>query len=214
MARAPRSRWQRWDGCRRARATLTATGPATSISTAVTACAFACGQAFEWFTTLFAGSLPSETVARVWDSLFVEGPKMLHRAALALLQEHETALLATDSSGELLLAARAAAATAHDRDGLMSTAFEGIGGLSMAAIDLYRHQQEQACQHEAATGCGSSIGAAASPRAPQQLVDDLGKQAGVLGRQAASNLRKGLGRLAAVVAEQRGSSSGKELGPP
>jgi len=37
-----------------------------------------------WFPALFAGALPVETVARVWDCLMVEGPKVLFRVALAL----------------------------------------------------------------------------------------------------------------------------------
>jgi hypothetical protein len=77
----------------------------------------------------------------------------------------------------------------------------------MAAIDLYRQQQEQACQQEAIGGGGGGGSNSPTARAPQQRMGDLGKQAGVLGRQAASNLRKGLGRLAAAVAEQRASGS-------
>lgn len=37
-----------------------------------------------WFPALFAGALPAETVARVWDCLMLEGPKVLFRVALAL----------------------------------------------------------------------------------------------------------------------------------
>ena len=40
----------------------------------------------EWFKCLFTTVLPAETTARVWDCMFVEGPKILHRVALALLR--------------------------------------------------------------------------------------------------------------------------------
>lgn len=35
--------------------------------------------ATDWFLSLFAASLPAETVMRIWDSLFFEGPKILFR---------------------------------------------------------------------------------------------------------------------------------------
>ena len=35
--------------------------------------------ATDWYLGLFSTSLPSETVARVWDALFSEGPKILFR---------------------------------------------------------------------------------------------------------------------------------------
>jgi len=39
-------------------------------------------------------------VARVWDALFNEGPKVLFRVALALLKVHEALLLRCDNAGE------------------------------------------------------------------------------------------------------------------
>lgn len=39
-----------------------------------------------WFSHLFCGALPAETVVRVWDCLFLEGPKILFRVALAVLK--------------------------------------------------------------------------------------------------------------------------------
>ena len=44
-----------------------------------------------WFPALFAGALPAETVARVWDCLMLEGPKVLFRVALALAMVRRTA---------------------------------------------------------------------------------------------------------------------------
>ena len=40
----------------------------------------------EWFKCLFVTVLPAETTARVWDCMFVEGPKVLHRVGLSLLK--------------------------------------------------------------------------------------------------------------------------------
>jgi hypothetical protein len=39
-------------------------------------------------------------VARCWDALFNEGPKILFRVALALLQSMEASLLRCDNAGE------------------------------------------------------------------------------------------------------------------
>ena len=56
--------------------------------------------ATDWFLTIFATSVPSETVGRAWDALFNEGPKVLFRVALALLKTQEEVLLRCDNAGE------------------------------------------------------------------------------------------------------------------
>jgi hypothetical protein len=43
--------------------------------------------------------MPSETAARVLDSLFNEGPKIIFRVALALLKMHEELILRADNAG-------------------------------------------------------------------------------------------------------------------
>jgi hypothetical protein len=43
---------------------------------------------------------PINQVARCWDALFNEGPKILFRVALALLQSMEASLLRCDNAGE------------------------------------------------------------------------------------------------------------------
>ena len=55
--------------------------------------------ATDWYLCLFSTSLPAETVARVWDALFNEGPKILYRVALALLKVEEETLLKFDNAG-------------------------------------------------------------------------------------------------------------------
>ena len=97
----------------------------------------------------------NQTTARVWDSLFVEGPKILFRVALALLKRAQRPLLATRASSPLAAGAvvqvvRAAAAGEHDRDGLMKTAFDGLGTLSMKDIDGRREEGRQMVERELA----------------------------------------------------------------
>lgn len=94
--------------------------------------------ATDWFLCLFSTAVPAETVARIWDSLLHEGPKVLFRVALALLKIVEHKLLLQDNPGEILRAARSCASEQFDRDGLMRLAFEHIGSLPMGAIWRYR----------------------------------------------------------------------------
>ena len=106
--------------------------------------------ATEWFLCLFATSLPAESTARLWDSLFVEGTKVLHRAALALLKRHSRALLAAANAGAAMRAARDGAAAEHDADGLLSTCFDGIGSLPMAKIEQARKEASREVEREVA----------------------------------------------------------------
>jgi hypothetical protein len=55
--------------------------------------------ATDWYLCLFATSMPSETVARIWDSLLYEGPKVIYRVALASLKMHQTVVLKKDNAG-------------------------------------------------------------------------------------------------------------------
>jgi hypothetical protein len=99
--------------------------------------------ATDWFLCLFCTSLPAEAAARVWDALLLEGPKVLFRVALALLKMHEPALLAADNPGDLLRAARGAAAGEHDRDELLHVAFDGVGALPMGRIRAARDRNQR-----------------------------------------------------------------------
>lgn len=102
--------------------------------------------ATEWYLCLFSSSMPSETVARIWDALFNEGPKILFRVALALLKLYEETLLRHDNAGEVLMTMKQAAQNLHHRDRLMAVAFDGIGSLPMAVIDKYREMRQKEVQ--------------------------------------------------------------------
>ena len=41
--------------------------------------------ATKWFMCLFIGTLPTDTLLRIWDMFFLQGPRVLFRAAIALL---------------------------------------------------------------------------------------------------------------------------------
>eukprot|EP01023_Acetabularia_acetabulum_P054664 TRINITY_DN6194_c0_g1_i3.p2 TRINITY_DN6194_c0_g1~~TRINITY_DN6194_c0_g1_i3.p2 ORF type:complete len:231 (-),score=29.31 TRINITY_DN6194_c0_g1_i3:1279-1875(-) len=94
--------------------------------------------ATDWFLCLFITSLPSETTARVWDSFFYEGPKVLFRVALAILKIFEPDLIARTNPGELLHKAKKCASTIHHRDNIMKVCFNEIGSMPMARIQRFR----------------------------------------------------------------------------
>ena len=64
----------------------------------------------------------AQTMARVWDALFSEGPKILYRVALTLLKDCAPEMLAADNTGDLISAIKACCHDCHDRDALMKVA--------------------------------------------------------------------------------------------
>ncbi|KAK1823845.1 hypothetical protein LTR12_001801 [Friedmanniomyces endolithicus] len=54
-----------------------------------------------WFMSLFVGTLPIESVLRVWDCLFFEGSKTLFRIALAIFKAGERQILAVSDPMEI-----------------------------------------------------------------------------------------------------------------
>ncbi|KAK9808174.1 hypothetical protein WJX73_005269 [Symbiochloris irregularis] len=106
--------------------------------------------ATDWFLCLFATVLPSETVARVWDALLYEGPKVLYRIALALLKGCEAQLLAISNTGDLIGEIKDATKGAYDRDALMKVAFDKVGSMPMARIRGFREENQEAVDSEVA----------------------------------------------------------------
>jgi hypothetical protein len=70
----------------------------------------------DWYLCLFATSLPPETAARVWDGLFSEGRKVLHRTGLALLSMVGPQLMKLDNPGALTGQSMHGRQCAHQRD--------------------------------------------------------------------------------------------------
>ena len=54
-----------------------------------------------WFMSLFIGTLPMETVLRVWDVLFYEGSRTLFRVAITIFKIGETRIKSVHDSMEL-----------------------------------------------------------------------------------------------------------------
>lgn len=56
----------------------------------------------KWFICLYSEVLPTETVLRIWDSLFFEGSKIIFRVALSLIKLHKKEILECDELGDLI----------------------------------------------------------------------------------------------------------------
>ncbi|KXZ54436.1 hypothetical protein GPECTOR_5g89 [Gonium pectorale] len=166
--------------------------------------------ATDWYLGLYSVSMPSETTMRVWDALFYEGPKIIFRVALALLKIYEEHMLRVKDAGELMMRMRSAAATMHQRDVLLGTAFEGIGSLPMATIDRFREQKAREVEEmlagrgikaESAGGATSSGGAGPGmEKAAEKMKQGFGK------------FMAGVTKLADKTAEQLAKMNTKDSG--
>ncbi|QDZ24491.1 Rab-GTPase-TBC domain-containing protein [Chloropicon primus] len=96
----------------------------------------------DWFLCLYCKSLPSETVARIWDSFLLEGPKVLFRVALAIIKLSKKQVLACTNPGDVLTTLKGAQSALHDRCKLMDLAFNGLGSLPIQKIQKYRSRSK------------------------------------------------------------------------
>ncbi|XP_954375.1 uncharacterized protein TA21075 [Theileria annulata] len=110
----------------------------------------------EWFLCLFAISLPvsggvlnyfqTNTVFRVWDSLFLEGDKVLFRVAFSLFKLNEQKILSLDSDRDLLLYCKKMSKSVLQHDEFLKVAFYQLSSFSRKEIHQYRliadHQLE------------------------------------------------------------------------
>lgn len=104
-----------------------------------------------WFMSLFVGSLPIETVLRVWDSFFYEGSKTLFRIALAIFKIGEPEIKAIGDQLEVFQVVQAIPRKILDVNLLMETCFKrrnGFGHLSQETIDQRRAERRKALQQQ------------------------------------------------------------------
>jgi len=120
--------------------------------------------ASSWFATLFTTSLPSETTARVWDALLLEGHKVAQRTALAILRRFDSTICSCSDPVQLRKIIDSRAGRLDDAEGLMSTAFKGIGSMPGVHLGVLRaraqrevHEQAQARQQAMALLAGCRI---------------------------------------------------------
>ncbi|BAM38860.1 uncharacterized protein TOT_010000327 [Theileria orientalis strain Shintoku] len=78
------------------------------------------------------------TVFRVWDSLFLEGDKILFRVAFSLFKLHEQKLLTLDSDKDLLLYCKSMSKSVLQHDEFLKIAFYQLSSFSRKEIHQYR----------------------------------------------------------------------------
>jgi hypothetical protein len=86
---------------------------------------------------MLKGSL-LQTVVRIFDSLLIEGSKMLHRIALALFQLAEKDVMCARDTVEVSTALQKVTRSAYNRDELMRIATSKIGPLSRKLLEKLR----------------------------------------------------------------------------
>jgi hypothetical protein len=100
-----------------------------------------------WFMSLFVGTLPIESVLRVWDCLFFEGSKTLFRIALAIFKYIEPSILAVSDPMEVFQVVQTNPRSMLDINGLMDICFRrrgGFGHVSQELIEKRREERRQA----------------------------------------------------------------------
>lgn len=107
-----------------------------------------------WFMSLFVGTLPIESVLRVWDCLFFEGSKTLFRIALAIFKRGETQILAVNDPMEIFQVVQTIPRGMLDINGLMEVCFRrrgGFGHVSQGLIESRRDERRQAVRDGVST---------------------------------------------------------------
>lgn len=112
-----------------------------------------------WFMSIFIGTLPVETVLRVWDSFFYEGSKTLFRIALAVFKLGEGEIRAVSDPMEIFQVVQTIPRRLVDANILMEACYRrrnGFGHLSQDTIDAKRAQRRRIHAADIAKRAGSA----------------------------------------------------------
>ena len=95
-----------------------------------------------WFMSLFIGTLPIESVLRVWDVLFYEGSKTLFRVALAIFKLGEQKIKDVSDSMEIFQVVQALPRGMLDPGMVMKVAWRR-GGVSQEWVEKKRKERRR-----------------------------------------------------------------------
>lgn len=132
-----------------------------------------------WFMSLFIGTLPVESVLRVWDILFYEGSRTLFRVALAIFKLGEQRIKATSDPMEILQIVQSLPRGMLDVGALMDVVFRR-GGISQEWVEKRRKQRKK--WHARAQA--KSAAEAAMDDEPPSTTSPLGKTNSIWRRRA------------------------------
>lgn len=111
-----------------------------------------------WFMSLFIGTLPIETVLRVWDVLFYEGSRTLFRVALTIFKLGEQRIKDVSDPMELFQVVQGLPRGMLDAGAFMATVCRR-GGVSGEWVEARRSERKEWFARERAIAAGSSTGA-------------------------------------------------------
>ncbi|KAK3095820.1 hypothetical protein FSP39_019638 [Pinctada imbricata] len=96
----------------------------------------------KWFLCLFADVMPVETVLRIWDCLFYEGPKILLRVAATLILQNSSKLQACKNFSQAMDAFKEVTTSASciDCHEFMKKCFDELGPFPSAKISKMREE--------------------------------------------------------------------------
>ena len=96
-----------------------------------------------WFMSLFVGTLPIESVLRVWDCLFFEGSKTLFRIALSIFKTAERQILPVNDPMEIFQVVQTSPRSMLDVNALMEVCFRRRGGFANVSQELVERRREE-----------------------------------------------------------------------
>ncbi|GAB7363096.1 hypothetical protein MBLNU230_g3387t1 [Neophaeotheca triangularis] len=96
-----------------------------------------------WFMSLFVGTLPMESVVRVWDCLFFEGSKTLFRVALAIFKLGEKQILSVSDPMEVFQLVQTMPKSILDINPLMELCFRRRGGFAHVSQELIERRRRE-----------------------------------------------------------------------
>jgi hypothetical protein len=113
-----------------------------------------------WFMSCFIGTLPIETVLRVWDSFFYEGSKTLFRVALTIFKLGEQEIKAVNDPMEIFQVVQTIPRRMIDCNVVMEACFKrrnGFGHISQDTIERRREERRQGYADERARANGDAV---------------------------------------------------------
>lgn len=113
-----------------------------------------------WFMSLFIGTLPIETVLRVWDVLFYESSRTLFRVALTIFKLGEQRIKEVSDPMELFQVVQGLPRGMLDAGAFMATVCRR-GGVSGEWVEARRFERREWFARERATADGLSNGSGA-----------------------------------------------------
>ncbi|KAF2209580.1 hypothetical protein CERZMDRAFT_70072 [Cercospora zeae-maydis SCOH1-5] len=96
-----------------------------------------------WFMSLFVGTLPIESVLRVWDCLFLDGSKTLFRIALAIFKAGESAIMQVSDPMEIFQVVQTIPRSMLDANALLDVCFRRRGGFASISQDVVNRRRRE-----------------------------------------------------------------------